>query len=203
MASAGSRQQAAVAEEAARLIQEQGIDFRQAKHKAATRLGLTQQRALPSNQQIEARLRDRQRLFAADEHSQDLNHLRRLALVLMEELSGFSPRAVGGLASGVLSPAAAIELHVFADAVESVCEYLGRLGYRWENTQRRLSFRKGERQPFPALLIAVEDVAAELVVFRAEGIRQAPLSPVDGRPMQRVNAAQLAALVALSALAFG
>lgn len=194
MASTGSRLQTAVAEEAARLIQEQGIDFRQAKHKAASRLGLTQQRALPSNQQIEARLRDRQRLFAADQHSQDLRCLRRLALVLMAELAPFTPRAVGGLVSGVLSPTAAIELHVFADDVETVCAHLEEHGFRWEIGTRRLSFRKGDRQPFPCLLIAVEDVAAELIVFNADGVRQAPLSPVDGRPMRRVNAAHLAEL---------
>ncbi len=192
----GSRLQAAVAEEAARLIQEQGIDFRQAKHKAASRLGVTQQRALPSNQQIEARLRDRQQLFAAPEHAQELQRLRQLALSLLAELNTFSPRVVGGLVSGVLSPTAAIEIHVFADVVEAVCEHLQQRGYRWEQGARSLAFRKGDRQSFPCLLIAIEEVAAELIVFDAHGVRQAPLSPVDGRPMRRLNAAHLTELIA-------
>jgi len=34
------------------------------------------------------------------------------------------------------------------------------------------------------------------VVFPVDGIRQAPVSPVDGRPMRRADTAEVAALLA-------
>ena len=59
----------AVAQEAARIMAEHGIqDFRAAKRKAAERFGVTEEGALPSNAEIEAALAAYQRLFAADTH---------------------------------------------------------------------------------------------------------------------------------------
>ena len=191
-----SRLRGRVAEEAARLIQEQGIDFRQAKHKAADRLGATQRGALPSNKEIEQRLIGRQRLFAADHHDRELNRLRGLALGIMGDLVPFSPRAVGAVINGALSPATGIELHLFAGDVESVCGHLDAHGLHWQASSRQFSRRRGQRELIPSLIVAVEDVVVELVVFDFNGERQAPLSPIDGRPMQRFSPKKLAALMA-------
>jgi len=185
-----------VAEEAARLIQEQGIDFLKAKHKAADRLGASGYGALPSNKEIEQRLIDRQRLFNADQHGHELKRLRGLTLRLMADLAPFSPRAVGGVVNGALSPARGIELHLFASGVEAVCEFLDARDVRWQNGIRQFMHRKREREPVPSLTVDVEGVVAQLMVFEPNGDRQAPLSPIDGRPMQRLNRKRLAALVA-------
>jgi hypothetical protein len=59
----------ALAQEAARVMAEHGIqDFRAAKRKAADRLGVGVEGALPSNTEVEAALVEYQRLFAADSH---------------------------------------------------------------------------------------------------------------------------------------
>jgi hypothetical protein len=192
-----SRLRSQVAEEAARLIEEQGIDFLKAKHKAASRLGATQHGALPSNKEIEQRLIGRHLLFGADQHSQELTRLRRLALRLMGDLAPFSPRAVGSVVNGALSPAAGIELHLFAAGVEAVCGYLDARNERWNSGSRQFMHRRGEREPVPSLIVDIEDVVAELVVFGPIAARQAPLSPVDGRPMRRLNPKRLAALLAV------
>ena len=69
----------AVAEEAARIMREQGVDdFLLAKRKAADRLGVTDASILPRNTEIEAARAAHQRLFAADRHEADLASLRRL-----------------------------------------------------------------------------------------------------------------------------
>lgn len=190
-----SRLRGRVAEEAARLIQEQGIDFRQAKHKAADRLGATQRGALPSNQEIEQRLIGRQRLFAGDAHDRELAHLRGLALRMMGELAPFSPRAVGAVINGALSPATGIQLHLFAGDVESVCGYLEARGLQWQGGSRQFRQHKRQRESVPSLIVDVEDVVVELVVFDFNAEHQAPLSPIDGRPMQRFGPKKLAALI--------
>ena len=54
----------ALAQEAARVMAQQGIgDFLQAKRKAAAKLGVHDAAVLPKNTEIEAALRDYQRLF--------------------------------------------------------------------------------------------------------------------------------------------
>jgi hypothetical protein len=42
----------------------------------------------------------------------------------------------------------------------------------------------------------VDDQAIEATVFPTDGIRQAPVSPVDGKPMRRADVADLEALLA-------
>ena len=72
----------AVAEEAARIMREQGVDdYLLAKRKAAERLGVTDASILPRNTEIEAALVAHQRLFAADRHEADLAAMRRSALI--------------------------------------------------------------------------------------------------------------------------
>jgi hypothetical protein len=40
-----------------------------------------------------------------------------------------------------------------------------------------------------------EDQVVDATVFPLDGIRQAPVSPVDGKPMRRVDAAELEVLL--------
>ena len=74
----------AVAQEAARIMAEHGIqDFRAAKRKAAERFGVTEEGALPSNAEIEESLVAYQRLFGGDAHNATLQAQRRAALRAM------------------------------------------------------------------------------------------------------------------------
>jgi hypothetical protein len=49
---------------------------------------------------------------------------------------------------------------------------------------------------YPGVRFEVDDQAIEATVFPTDGIRQAPVSPVDGRPMRRADAADVEALLA-------
>jgi hypothetical protein len=42
----------------------------------------------------------------------------------------------------------------------------------------------------------VDDQPVELVVFNIDGIRQAPISPVDGKPMRRADLREVEGLLA-------
>ena len=75
----------ALAQEAARIMSEQGIDdYGLAKRKAAERLGATDIAVLPKNTEIEAALAAHHRLFEGDKHSTALSALRRTALQATE-----------------------------------------------------------------------------------------------------------------------
>jgi hypothetical protein len=47
---------------------------------------------------------------------------------------------------------------------------------------------------------ALDADAIEAVIFPKDGIRQAPVSPVDGRPMRRADAAEVRRMVSEPAL---
>ena len=49
---------------------------------------------------------------------------------------------------------------------------------------------------FPGVRFEMEEQPIEVTVFPPEGIRQAPVSPVDGRPMRRASALEVEALLA-------
>src|SRR5690606_18320809 len=94
----------ALAQEAARIMSEQGIDdYGLAKRKAAERLGATDIAVLPKNTEIEAALTTHHRLFESRTHSSALNDLRETALQAMRLLERFEPRLVGPVLSGTAS----------------------------------------------------------------------------------------------------
>jgi hypothetical protein len=186
----------AVADEAARIMREQGVDdFLQAKRKAAERLGVTDASILPRNTEIEAALVAHQRLFAADRHEADLALLRRSALEAMRLMADFQPRLVGPVLAGTASPHSEINLHLFSDSPEAVSLRLEERGVPHEVLERRMRYERDRSVSYPALRFVAGRQTVDAVVFPLDGIRQAPSSPVDGKPMRRASAAEVETLL--------
>src|SRR5262245_13381083 len=102
----------AIAQEAARLMAEHGIqDYLVAKRKAAERYGVVDGPLLPKNTEIEEALMSRHRLFGADTHASSLQEQRRVALQAMQLLREFEPRLVGPVLTGSATEFADIQLH--------------------------------------------------------------------------------------------
>lgn len=192
----GEELRRAIAQEAARIMNEHGIeDYLLAKRKAAERLGVTDMASLPRNTEIEAALVEYQRLFAADTHSQTLAEQRRAALAAMRLLEEFEPRLVGPVLTGTATPHADIDLHVFADHAEAVAFKLMDRGIPHEVLERRVKMHADRAVAYPAVRFNAGDRTIDATVFPVDGIRQAPFSPVDGRPMRRAAINELTALL--------
>lgn len=186
----------ALAQEAARIMSEQGIDdYRLAKRKAAERLGATDIAVLPKNTEIEAALAEHQRLFEADTHSSTLTALRRTALNAMKLLKRFQPRLVGPVLTGTASVHSEVNLHLFADGTETVALHLMEQGIPHRIAERRLRYEPNRLVAYPVVQFVAGDRAIDSVVFPVDGIRQSPASPVDGRPMRRADAAEVASML--------
>ena len=186
----------AVADEAARIMREQGVDdFLLAKRKAADRLGVTDASILPRNKEIEAALMAHQRLFAADRHEADLAAMRRSALEAMRLMSDFQPRLVGPVLTGTASAHSEINLHLFTESPEAVSIRLEERGVPHEVLERRLRYERDRTMTYPALRFVAGRQTVDAVVFPLDGIRQAPCSPVDGKPMRRASTAEVEALL--------
>jgi len=184
----GERARLMVAQEAARIIVNQGIrDFGVAKKKAAERLGLRDRGSLPGNVEIENAVSEHLQLFAGDSHADLLQTMRLAALSAMELLSPFRPRLVGPVLNGTADANSAVNLHVFADSAESVAHALDRHGLSYKSYERRLKSRRDRAETYAGFEFHHGEAAVQATVFPVDGIRQAPISPIDGKPMKRAD----------------
>lgn len=187
----------ALAQEAARVMAEHGIrDFLFAKRKAAERFGVVDGSVLPRNTEIEEALQEYQRLFGGEAHLESLQAQREVALDVMQRLERFQPRLVGPVLHGTATDHDDVLLHVFADRAESVTFHLMDQRVPFEVGERRTRLDPERVVQQPALRLEVDGQPVEIVIFPIDGIRQAPVSPVDGKPMRRADVNEVAALVA-------
>jgi len=187
----------ALAQEAARIMAEHGIrDFLIAKRKAAERMGVSANAAvLPRNVEIEDALAEYQRLFGGESHVETLRDQRRAALNAMLYLHEFEPRLVGSVLSGTATEYSDVQLHLFADRAEEVTIKLMDDEIPHEITEKKVRMNAERVLAYPGVRFELDDQSIEAVVFPHDGIRQAPVSPVDGKPMKRANKLEVEALL--------
>jgi hypothetical protein len=193
------RERRLLAQEAARIIVDHGVrDYRIAKIKAAERLGMHTRGALPGNSEIEQAVSEHLLLFSGDAHLRLLQALRQAALAAMRLLDEFAPRLVGPVLAGTADENSSVNLHVFADSPEAVAMFLDQLDIPCQLYERRLKMRRGRNiapTAFAGYAFRHAGESVEATVFPIDGIRQAPVSPIDGRPMRRANMAAVQQLV--------
>lgn len=177
-----------LAQEAARLMAEEGVqDFYTAKRKAAERLGAPNTQNMPRNTEIEEALQDYQRLFLGAEGAEQLQRLREAAVQALRFFAPFEPRLTGSVLAGTAGAHSDVNLHLFADAPEEVNLFLLDAGIRFELGLRRMRLNRETSGDIPSVRFLADEQPIEALIFPANGIRQAPLSPVDGRPMARAS----------------
>lgn len=110
---------AEIAQTAARMVVEEGLEWGAAKHRAVRQLGLPARSALPDNEQLEDAVREYIALFCADTQPQELLALRELALVWMERMAQFRPHIAGAVWRGTATRQSDIYLQLFCDDPKS------------------------------------------------------------------------------------
>jgi len=185
-----------IAHEAARLISEHGIhDFRHAKRKAAHRLGIRDDQALPRNREIDQALREHQRLFLADTQPRALRERREAAREAMRFFSRFQPRLVGAVLNGTADEHSPVQLHLFCDDVEEFVRFLHEHDIPARQQTRRLRLTREVQVDVPIFLLVADDLPFDLTLMSHDQLRQAPLDPLHERPMPRANLAAVEALL--------
>lgn len=177
-----------LAHEAARLIARDGInDYMAAKRKAALRLGVPPGRHLPANSEVEQALAEYQNLFQSESQPRHLHNLRRIAGNAMRLLQDFCPVLTGAVLSGTASRHSPIDLHVFSDEPEQIGFVLDEYAIPYRLMNKSLKHGRNEASDYPVYHFRAEDIPVNLIVFPLNRMHNAPLSPVDGRPMQRAS----------------
>jgi hypothetical protein len=171
-------------------------NYAAAKRKAAERIGVSPRTALPSNKEVEHQLRAYQGFFGGDAHAQHLQHLRETAVTVMRRLDDFCPRLVGPVLDGTADSHSRISLHLFHDPPEEVLFHLQGLGVGFHEEQRRIRWHDGTHRTIQLLVTEVSGISVELALFGSIDLRQAPPSPVDGRPQRRARLYEVESLLA-------
>jgi hypothetical protein len=175
-------------QEAARILIESGSrDFALAKRKAAEHLSAHDTRHMPSNLEIEQAVAEYQRLFRSTSQPQYLQQLREDAYEAMQFFHEFEPRLVGPVLTGTADINTAISLHVFTDTPEEISLLLLQEKIPFETGEKRLRLREDSFQNFPMVRFLVKQNRIELIIFPVSKRVPTPLSPIDGRPVQRAN----------------
>lgn len=172
-----------IAATAARMVVEEGLGFGPAKHRALKALGLPGRTALPSNEQVEAQIRDYIDIFCADTQPQQLQALRQHALTWMERLAEFRPHLGGAVWHGWATRLSDIDLALFCDDPKSVEIALINQGLRYEvQSQPGL-----HGQPVDVLSLHSfcpglgEDIGVHLRIYDAQDLRGALVLDAQGR----------------------
>ncbi len=187
-----------LAQEAARLIAEEGIkDFQLAKQKAALRLHAPQTHNLPRNHEIQAALQEYQRLFKADTQPRRLRRLREIGREAMAFLHDFEPRLVGAVLDGTADEFSEITLHLFTDTVEELTLFLLNQGIPFEQVGQRLTMPNGDCVEVPGYRLMMQEAPVLLLVFDHKGLRQAPRCPTTGKPTERFSLSKVEELLRL------
>lgn len=185
-----------VAQEAARLLSEgmQG-DIGHARRKAAARLGVHDEAALPGIEEIREALREHQRLFRSGGPAPALRRLREAALEAMDFFSTFAPRLVGPVLDGSAQAQSAVCLHLHADDQDSLARLLQEQAIPAEQRPRRVRLDRGRSAEFPAWHFQADGIGFELVLLPVTVLRQAPLEAIGDKPMARASASALRRLL--------
>lgn len=186
-----------IAQTAARLVVEEGLEWGPAKRRAVKQLGLPQRTPLPDNDTVEAAVREYLALFCADTQPDELRALRELALVWMQRLQEFRPHLTGQVWRGTATRLSDIYIQLFCDDSKSAEIALINHQVAYDVTQ--VTGFKGET--VDALSISSyckplgEAVGVHLMVYDFDDLRGALKADSQGRS-PRGDAAALQALLA-------
>lgn len=108
-----------LAQVAARLVVEEGLEYGPAKRRAVKQLALPARTPLPANELIEDAVREYIALFCADTQPAELLALRALALRWMQRMADFRPHLVGAVWQGTATRLSDVHLDLFCDDPKS------------------------------------------------------------------------------------
>jgi hypothetical protein len=174
---------AELAQAAACLVVEEGLEYAAAKRRAVKQLGLSARTALPDNAAMDAAVREYIALFCADTQPAELAALRATALTWMERLAAFRPHLGGAVWHGTATRHSDVYLQLFCDDPKAP---------EWALLDHRVEYHPGEikgwrGEPVQVLTLRVrhealaEWVLVHLMLYDLNDVRGALKPDAQGR----------------------
>ncbi len=152
------------------MAEEGAQDYAYAKRKAARQLGMTDDRCLPTNAEIELELKLHHAIYRSEEQPQHLHQLRSEALAVMRQLSQFNPHLAGGVLDGTAGRYAGTEIHLFADSLKDVEIFLLNKAIPYQMEEKTYRFGQTKRR-IPVFALDGEHGTIRLSVFETDDLR--------------------------------
>ena len=173
------------------MYQRQESEYYRAKMKAAKQIckGWVKPKDLPSNAEIRDEIQHLARMLEGETRTQHLLEMRLEALRMMLILEKYRPRLIGSVFTGHVRKGSDIDLHVFADSIESVTGELDYHGISYDTQYKRV-VKNNERQVFKHIHIA-DRYPFELTVYPTNKISYAFKSSITGKPIEKASINQL------------
>ena len=193
-----------IAQQAARMMAEDGInDFAYAKKKAGRQLGISESSVLPSNAEIEDEIRLYHEIYNADEQPQELEKLRKTALITMQLFAKFNPHLTGSVLDGTAGKFSQTNIHLFADSAKDVEIFLLSQQIPFDSSEKsyRVSDKPSKdkkekvRKTVPVFTLETELGLQKLSVFDVDDMRVAVKRTVDGSNADRLDIAGVESLL--------
>src|SRR3569623_297618 len=185
-----------IAQAAARIVVEEGLEYGGAKRRAVKQLGWPQRTALPDNETIDEAVREYISIFCADTQPAELAALRKLALTWLERLKEFRPYLGGAVWHGTATRLSDIYLQLFCDDPKSAEIALidNRVDYE-ARTVTGFNGEPGEALSFSSVSRDLEEmIGVHLLIYDHDDVRGALKPDSRGRP-PRGDAAAVRALL--------
>ena len=186
-----------IAYQAATLMyQRQESEYYRAKMKAAQQIckGWVKPKDLPSNAEIRDEIQHLARMLEGESRSHHLQEMRLEALRLMRILSKYRPRLIGSVLTGHVRKGSDIDLHIFADSIESVTGELDFHGFNYDTEYKRI-VKGGERQVYKHIHVA-DRYPFELTVYPTSKASYAFKSSITGKAIEKAGIKQLEQFIA-------
>ncbi len=189
MAKSNDRQRYLVADEAARLVLEEGLgDYGLARDKAARRFGVQGRASLPTLAEVDVAVVSRRGLFGLKVSEEQVSSLQRVAVKVMQAFSGYAPRLVGELLEGLVTPSTAVEVHLLADSTKLLAIELLNQGVAYQSVEHLFS---GAGDVTPGFVYEVTGVPVYLFVFATHVERDALRDERNGSRMKGASLKQM------------
>ncbi len=189
-----------IAQVAATLVVEEGLEYGPAKRRALKAMGLPPRTELPDNDLLEDAVREHIALFCADTQPKELRALRELALVWMQRLAEFRPHLGGAVWRGTATRLSDIYLQLFCDDPKST--EIALIEHQVDYEVRSVTGFHGETVDALSLRSLCrplqETVGVHLMIYDHDDVRGALRPDARGRS-PRGDAAALARLLEVEA----
>ena len=178
----------AIAHLAARYIAVEGInDYFSAKCKAAEKLGFSQPKYLPNNLEIEKAVSEYQKIFQQHDHPRILYYQRQHAIHIMNLFNDFRPHLVGPVLSGTSTQYSEITIYLYSDSTEEIRTRLIGNDIVFDDCEYRVKIDNQTAIYRPAFRFMVNEFNFLLAVFPLKQLPHPPVSPINGKSMERAN----------------
>ena len=172
-----------IANAAARLAVEEGLEWGAAKRRAVKELGLPARTPLPGNDEIEDAVREYIGLFCADTQPFELRALRELALVWMQRMQAFRPYLGGAVWHGTATRLSDIHLALFCD--DSKSAEIALIDHHVSYEPRTVTGMRGELVEMLSLSSHSqelgEEIGVHLMIYDLDDLRGALRPDARGR----------------------